>query len=132
MINLITLPGNYSIYQINDKQKIPSEIFDSGFYSITKTSDEVSIVSDCNVDFENCKRDSDWRGFKVEGILDFSLIGIINDLTKPLKDKQISVFVISTFNTDYIFVKGESFNMAMEIFNEAENINFKVSSSPPV
>ena len=132
MINLLPLTGNYSIYQFHDKQKIPSEIIDSGFYSITKTSDEVSIVSDCNVDFENCKRDSNWRGFKVDGILDFSSIGIINDLTKPLKDKQISVFVISTFNTDYIFVKAESFNKAMEIFTEAENINFKVSSSHPV
>jgi hypothetical protein len=73
----------------------------------------------------NTKSDTDWQGFKVEGILDFSLIGIINEITKPLKDNKISVFVISTFNTDYIFVKKESFQKANEIFKMTENINIK-------
>ncbi len=66
-----------------------------------------------------------WKGFKVDGILDFSLVGIINDITKPLKDSQISVFVISTFNTDYIFVKKESFDRAIEIFKSTKNIDIK-------
>ena len=125
MINLIPLADNFTIYQLNDDQKIPSQIFNSGFYSLTKTGDEVSIVTNCSVNIENLKSSSDWRGFKVEGILDLSLTGIINDITKPLNDNKISVFVISTFNTDYIFVKSESFNKAIEIFKMSENINIK-------
>jgi hypothetical protein len=125
MINIIPLIDNYTIYQINDNQKIPTPILESEFYSITKTKEEISIVTNCNTNFKNLKSDKDWRGFKVEGILDFSLIGIINDITKPLKDNEISVFVISTFNTDYIFVKKESFQKANMIFKMTDNINIK-------
>ena len=122
MINLIPLADDYSIYQLDFDQKIPSQILDSGFYSITRTSDEVSIVASCRIDMENLKADHGWKGFKVAGILDFSLVGIINDITKPLKDNSISVFVISTFNTDYIFVKKESFERSIEIFRSSDNI----------
>jgi uncharacterized protein len=123
MISLIPLTDNYTIYQLKDYQKIPTSILESGFYSITKTSEEISIVTNCNEYFENFKSDNDWRGFKVEGILDFSLIGIINNITKPLKDFGISVFVISTFNTDYIFVKKEAFQDAIQILKMTDNIN---------
>ena len=125
MVNLIPLTDNFTIYQLSDNQKIPSQIIDSGFYSITKTSDEVSIVTNCNIIFEDLKSSRDWKGFKVEGILDLSLVGIINYITKPLKDNNISVFIVSTFNTDYLFVKSESFNRAVEIFRRTENINIR-------
>jgi uncharacterized protein len=125
MINLIPLPDSYSIFQLNLNQKIPTHIFDSGFYSITKTNDEISVVTNSNVDLENIKLDKDWKGFKVEGTLDFSLVGIINTITKPLMDNKISVFVISTFNTDYIFVKRESFKTSIEIFKKTGTINIK-------
>ena len=122
MINLIPLGDTYSIYQLTNKQEIPHEIISSGFYSITKTDDEISIVTNCNSDFEYIKSNKNWKGFKVEGILDFSLVGIINDLTKPLKENGLSVFVISTFNTDYIFVKADSFDKSIDIFNTTDNI----------
>jgi uncharacterized protein len=125
MINLIPLEDCYSIYQLDFDQEIPSQIFDSGFYSITKTGEEVSIVTNYRIDVKNLKADHDWKGFKVAGILDFSLIGILNDITKPLKDNNISVFVISTFNTDYIFVKKEWFDRSIEIFKSSENICIK-------
>ena len=63
-----------------------------------------------------------WKGLKVDGILDFSLVGILHDLTKPLKENGISVFVLSTFNTDYLFVKKESFEKALDIFSSEKNI----------
>jgi len=130
MITLIPLTDSFTIYQLNDYQKIPSQIFDSGFYSLTRTGDEISIVTNCDVNFKDLKSGGDWKGFKVEGILDLSLTGIINDITRPLKDHKISVFVISTFNTDYIFVKSRSFNRAIDIFKMSENINIKDQESP--
>lgn len=125
MISLIPLIDTFSIYQITDKQEIPIEIISSGFYSITKTNDEISILTNCNTDFELIKSSKRWKGFKVNGVLDFSLIGIINDITKPLKDNEISVFVLSTFNTDYLFVKEEYFDRAMDIYKFSENIVIK-------
>ena len=125
MINLIPLVDTFSIYQLTDKQEIPIEIISSGFYSITKTNDEISIVTSCNLDFKSLKSSKNWKGFKVNGILDFSLVGIINDLTNPLKDNGISVFVLSTFNTDYLFVKKEYFDRAIDIYKFTDNILIK-------
>jgi hypothetical protein len=122
MIDLIALKDDYSIYQLGINQPIPSQIFDSGFYSVTRTDDEISIVSNCKPDLEDAKCIRNWKGFKVDGILDFSLVGILNDITKPLKDNNISVFVISTFNTDYVFVKEESFARAITILKATHNI----------
>lgn len=125
MINLVPLVETFSIYQLTNKQEIPVEIISSGFYSITKTIDEISIVTSCNLDFESLKSSKNWKGFKVNGILDFSLVGIINDLTKPLKDNGISVFILSTFNTDYLFVKEECFDRAIDIYKFTDNIMIK-------
>jgi len=125
MINLIPLVDTFSIYQLTDKQEIPIEIISSGFYSITKTNYEISIVTSCNLDFKSLKSSKNWKGFKVTGILDFSLVGIINDLTNPLKDNGISVFVLSTFNTDYLFVKKEYVDRAIDIYKFTDNILIK-------
>jgi hypothetical protein len=125
MISLVPLPGEYSIYQLSDNQKIPAEIFDSVFYSITRTSDEISVVTTSEIELGNVKANTGWKGFRVDGILDFSLTGILNDITEPLKENQISVFVISTYNTDYIFVKRESFDRVIEIFKSTENVDIK-------
>jgi hypothetical protein len=125
MINLIPLTYDFTIYQLSVGHKVPYQIYRSGFCSVTKTSDEISIVTNCNVHFKDLKSSTGWKGFKVEGILDFSKVGIIHDITRVLKENNISVFVISTYNTDYIFVKNESLNKAKELFRNTENINVK-------
>jgi uncharacterized protein len=125
MITLIPLAGIFTICQVSDYGKIPPEIFKSEFYSITKTGEEISVITDCKTKFPDIKSSEGWKCFMVEGILDFSLVGIINAITGPLKDNKITVNVISTFNTDYIFVKEESFLSAMEIFKTTESIKVK-------
>jgi uncharacterized protein len=122
MIELIPLTDLFTIYQVATEKEIPKEIYYSGFYSVTKTDDEISILTNCETMFPDLKSEKGWKGFKVAGILDFSLVGIINDLTKPLKDHGISVFVVSTFNTDYLFVKEADFLKAIDIFGKTETI----------
>ena len=116
MIKLIPLEDTFSIYQFTDKQEVPSEILASGFCSITRTEDEISVVTNCITDFEFLKSSKKWKGFKVDGMLDFSLVGIIHELTKPLKENGIAVFVLSTYNTDYLFVKAENFDRSVDIY----------------
>jgi len=120
MITLIPLSDTYSIYQLTEKQDIPLEILSSGFYSVTKTEDEVSIVTNCVTEFNFLQSPKKWKGFKVEGILDFSLTGIINDITTPLKENGISVFVVSTYNTDYVFVTEDNFERTIAIFRSID------------
>lgn len=56
-----------------------------------------------------------WRGFRIQGILDFSLVGILSKLSGILAENQIGIFAVSTYNTDYILVKEENFERALEI-----------------
>ncbi|WP_294581095.1 ACT domain-containing protein [uncultured Thomasclavelia sp.] len=65
----------------------------------------------------NCEEN--WRGFYLNGILDFSLIGILAKITKILADNEIGIFVVSTFNTDYILVKSQNLNRALTVLQAA-------------
>jgi uncharacterized protein len=105
-MNLTVLAKKYSIYKFVNDSALPAWIYLSDFYSITKTVEEVSVVAIQNESIsENITCSKDWRILKVAGPLDFSLVGIIADLSSILKDKRISIFTISTYDTDYILVK---------------------------
>ena len=85
------------------------------FYFIGKTDEEISLV--CKTDDtppNTTERDDGWRGFRIQGVLDFSLIGILSKLSAILAENDIGIFAISTFNTDYILVKAENFEKALK------------------
>jgi len=86
------------------------------FYFIGKTDEELSLVCRTSDTPSNTvERDDGWRGFRIQGVLDFSLIGILSRLTGILAEHKIGIFAISTYNTDYILVKEESFDRALEV-----------------
>ena len=79
------------------------------FYFIARTDEELSLV--CRTEDtpkSTVERDDGWFGFRIEGVLDFSLIGILSRITSILAEHQISIFAVSTYNTDYILVKAEN------------------------
>jgi uncharacterized protein len=125
MITLIELHDEFTIMQIDTDQPIPASVFDCDFYSITKTKDEVSIIVNRHIDIPYAKISDGWKGLKVEGILDFALVGVIYNIIEPLKENGISVFVTSTYNTDYLFVKESSFDKSIEIFEKTSYIILK-------
>lgn len=89
------------------------------FYFIGKTDEELSLVCQTKDTPENViKREDGWRGFKVQGILDFSLIGVISKLSGILAEHKIGIFVVSTYNTDYVFVKNSNFDKALKVLSE--------------
>jgi len=124
-MTLIALHDEFTIIQIDTDQPIPASVFDCDFYSITKTKDEISIIVNHHIDIPSARVSDGWKGFKVEGILDFSLVGIIYNIIAPLKENGISVFVTSTYNTDYILVKKSSFVKSIEIFENTCSIKLK-------
>ena len=65
------------------------------------------------------ERDDGWKGFRVRGTLDFSLVGILAKLSAVLAENRISIFAVSTCNTDYILVKAENFARAAEVLERA-------------
>ncbi|KAF9414818.1 hypothetical protein BGZ94_000279 [Podila epigama] len=98
-------------------------IDDKSWYSVTKTSEEISLViSDAHPEDKPLvaehKVSDGWRCFKVVGPLDFSYVGIMANLSGALADNKISVFVVGTYDTDYILVKEESALPAKSVFEQ--------------
>jgi hypothetical protein len=90
------------------------------FYFIGKTDEEISLV--CKTEDtpgNTTDRDDGWKGFRIEGVLDFSLIGILSKISGILADNKIGIFAVSTYNTDYILVKKENFEKALRVLGEA-------------
>ena len=93
---------------------------ESDFYFIGRTEEELSLVCKTEETPSNTiERDDGWRGFRIQGILDFSLIGILSRLSGILAEHKIGIFAVSTFNTDYILVKEDNFERALSVL-EAE------------
>ncbi len=88
----------------------------SDFYFIAKTDEELSLVCKTEETPQNTvERDDGWRGFRIQGILDFSLIGILSKLSGILAEHKIGIFAVSTYNTDYILVKEDNYEKALSI-----------------
>ena len=106
-MNLNLIDGSFSIHRISPNDEIPNQIYQSHFYSITKTGEEISVVCSSSVHFDSERTETGWSCIKVLGPLDFSLTGILADISAVLAKAEISIFAISTFDTDYILIKSE-------------------------
>ena len=85
------------------------------FYFIGRTDEEISLVCKTgDTPARTTARDDGWRGFRVQGVLDFSMVGVLSRLTGILAQNGIGIFAVSTYNTDYILVKAESFDRALD------------------
>jgi hypothetical protein len=67
---------------------------------------------------DSARSSKGWRCLRVEGTLDLQLTGILNELTLPLKESGLSVFAISTYDTDYLLVPGSQFGQAVEVLGQ--------------
>lgn len=89
------------------------------FTFLSVTDDEISLVCETkNVPSNTTNIEHGWRGLKISGVLDFGLIGILAKITALLAAQEISVFVVSTFNTDYILIKAGNYERAVRILCE--------------
>ena len=94
--------------------------FSDEFCFLGKTDEEISLVcSPGRVPATTIARDDGWRAFRIEAVLDLSLIGILSQISRVLADAQIGIFALSTFNTDYILVKKESCERAISALKSA-------------
>ncbi len=89
-------------------------------FFIGKTDDEISLV--CRTEdtpLYATKCEDGWRGFRIQGTLDFSLTGVLSQLSGILAERKIGIFAISTYNTDYVLVKAENYDKAVEALETA-------------
>jgi len=117
-LKLSLLKDKYIVCKLNKNDRIPPWAYKGDFFSITRTFDELSIVClEKNIETEELDEDilceRDWRIFKVEGPLDFSLVGIMANLSGIMKEAGVSIFALSTYDTDYIMVKNDKILVAL-------------------
>ena len=113
ILTMKLLNGKYGVCRLDKNELIPGWAQNSDFFSITKTSDELSIVCSQDDIPDDIKCEKDWRMLKILGPLDFSLIGILSSISTILAQKGISIFAISTYDTDYILVKNKDIDNAI-------------------
>jgi len=92
---------------------VPTWAHQGDFFSVTKTEDELSIVCSESVIPQEVLCEKDWKILKIQGMLDFGIVGILAMVSALLAKAGISIFAISTYNTDYILVKATDLDRAV-------------------
>lgn len=118
-LELNKLTKKYAVLKLQPEAMIPMWLQQEMFVSVTRTDEELSIVLDENLvgdhvdELRGAEVFKGFGGLKVAGPLDFSLIGILAEIATTLADEKISIFAVSTFNTDYIFLDNEKMDQAV-------------------
>ncbi|HVF92420.1 MAG TPA: ACT domain-containing protein [Blastocatellia bacterium] len=107
------LPESFAVSRLGAGAPVPAWASGGSLVSITRTRDELSIVSDESLVPEGVTGEPGWRCLKVEGPLDFSLVGILVSILTPLAEAGISIFTVSTYDTDYVLVKSGDLDKAV-------------------
>ena len=104
-MKLLALSGEYCVCRLRSDQPVPSWVWNSAFCSVTRSPDELSVVCQQDtVPFEVI-REPGWRCWKLQGPIPFSAAGVVRSLAEPLGAAGIPIFIISTYDTDYLLVK---------------------------
>jgi hypothetical protein len=112
-MELKVIEAEFTVCKIKDIKDVD---FSGEYVFLSKTDEELSLVCSTKMVPKDCIAvEHGWRGFRVQGILDFSLIGILSRISSILADSKISIFAISTYNTDYLLVKEERLQDAVNV-----------------
>ncbi|MCD7769752.1 MAG: ACT domain-containing protein [Oscillospiraceae bacterium] len=116
-MELKTLDDNFTVCKVKDFSLVN---LNAGYCFIGKTDEENSLVClSADVPLNVIQRDDGWKGFRIQGVLDFSMIGILSRISTALADKGISIFAVSTYNTDYVFIKEDDYQNALDVLKKS-------------
>ena len=116
---LAVLPQDFSIHSMDADAAIPSTVLTSPYFFIGKTPDELSIVVPSEVDVPSLDSDDGWRALEVLGPLHLSMVGIMAQIGAVLAAAKVSIFVVSTFDTDYFLMKDNKLRDAVVALKNA-------------
>lgn len=113
MMEIKKIDHNFSVCQVEDYSLVN---LNSEYSFIGKTDEEKSLVCITDeVPANVIQRDDGWKAFRIQGVFDFSLIGILAKIAAALADNGISIFAVSTYNTDYVLMKKENYQKALDV-----------------
>ncbi|BDA60447.1 ACT domain-containing protein [Shewanella xiamenensis] len=109
----------YTIHSFSPKAQIPTEVFAEEVYFICKTEEGLTLVVPSELALDSLEQETNWSCLEVLGPLGFSLTGILSKIASTLADVQISIFALSTFDTEYILVKKNCLQGAIAALKKA-------------
>ena len=116
-MELKVIKGNFTICKVEDMSGIN---FESEYCFFERTDEELSLIcKEEDVPQNVTIREDGWNCIRIQGILDFSLIGILSKILTVLAENKIGIATISTYNTDYVFTKKENFEKALNVLEKA-------------
>jgi hypothetical protein len=119
MLHLLLLPDDLLVARLPARAPVPAWALAAPFFSLTRTAHELSVVCSAEAAPADLPAERGWRCLQVAGPLDFSLVGILASLLAPLQAAGVSVFVISTYDTDYLMLKQEQLGRALAALRAA-------------
>jgi hypothetical protein len=118
LLTLLALSGRYAVCRL--PADAPSPTWAIGeFVSISRTADELSVVCAAECVPAGVRREDGWRCLRVAGVIDFTVVGVLASITAPLAEAGVSAFAVSTFDTDYLLVKEQSWERACQALRQA-------------
>jgi hypothetical protein len=121
-VKLRTLPDSYAVVRLQPGSELPEWVDKGPFRSVTRTDHEVSVVCRDHDVPEGESVDRGWTVLEVMGPLDFSLSGVVASLVQPLADAELPIFVISTFESDYVLIRSSDLGRAADILEAAGHV----------
>jgi uncharacterized protein len=107
------LPGHFAVCRLEPTVPLPGWALHGEFFSVTRTADELSILCAQESVPADVRCQAEYVGLRVDGVLDFSLTGVLADLSAALADAKISLLAIATYDTDYLFVQAAVLEQAI-------------------
>lgn len=118
-LELSVLPLRLAVSRLSPAAAIPAWATQGSFFSVTRTSEELSIVAEESLTPEGPQSQPGWRALKVHGPFAFSEIGVVSALAAPLALVKLSMLVLSTFDTDYLLVASSDLARAIAVLQQA-------------
>ena len=118
-LTLVLVPGSYAICRWQSGDSLPSWVMDGAFFSVTRTPAELSAVCDVAVVPPGVKAEGPWSVLAVRGPLDLNMTGVLAGLATPLAAAGISIFAVSTYDTDYVLVRSHDLDRAIRALRGA-------------
>ena len=120
-MKLCLLSGSFAVCRLEPGAAVPG--WATGhFVSITRTAEELSIVCDQSHVPDGIQAEPGWRCFRVAGKVDFSMVGVIAELTRVLAEAEVSVFVVSSYDTDFVLVRDADVSKSIEALRRVRHV----------
>jgi len=117
-LSLVILPERLAICRLSPKDPLPPSVVQAGFWSATRTQEELSVVVPEEAVSPDWRSEPGWRCLKVLGPLDFGLTGVVTSVAAPLAEAGVGVFILSTYDTDYFLLKEADLARAHRVLTE--------------